>query len=79
MAKQAIPAIDLRPGMVYVTHYGDRTITRAGIEREHGKDWFMWRWDRAPRADGIDCGYGGVVLSEAATEMVVVHASAVPA
>lgn len=38
-----------------------RTIKSVGIERDHGKDWFVYRWHRDSRMDGgIDCGYGGL-------------------
>lgn len=67
-----IPAAQLKPGMVYVTHYGERAIKSAGVEREFGRDWFVWRWDRVSRVDGIDCGYGGVLLESAGDELVTV-------
>jgi hypothetical protein len=69
-----VPASSLIAGMTYVTHYGPRLIKSAGVEREHGKEWLVWRWDRVSRADGIDCGYGGVLASVAADEMVEVLA-----
>lgn len=73
-----IPAAGLRPGMVHLTHYGPRAIITVGEEVEHGKRWLVWRWTRAPRADGIDCGYSGVLVEVAETEMVDIEPNHTP-
>lgn len=67
---RAIAACDIQPGMTYLTHYGQRVVTEAGVERDGGAEWFVWRWKREPRSDGIDCGYGGVRLDGAKSEIV---------
>ena len=60
--------------MVYATHFGPRVVRSVGIEREFGKEWLVWRWARIERAEGIDPGYGGVLASVAASEIVEVAA-----
>lgn len=73
MSEMQIRASDLRPGMTYLAHFGPRVITSVSREKDFGKSWLIWRWARAPRSDdGIDCGYGGIVESEADTFMVTV-------
>jgi len=67
-----IAANTIKPGMAYMTSYGPRIVTSAGIEKEFGASWFVWRWIRTQREDGIDCGYGGILASMAGAKMIEV-------
>lgn len=69
-----IPANQVKPGMTYLSHYGPRVVTSAGPERIYGKDWFVWRWERASRSNGIDCGYAGIAVDCADSAIVSVAA-----
>ena len=73
MHKQ-IPASQIKPGMTYMTHYGPRVVTDAGQERMHGRDFFVWRWNRVSSPCCIDCGYGGIAVDCADSAIVSVAA-----
>ena len=68
MHKQ-IPASQIKPGMTYMTHYGPHVVTDAGQERMHGRDFFVWLWDRFSSPGLIEWGYVGIAVDCAASEI----------
>lgn len=58
-------------GDTYVTHYGERLVTKTETVNEYGRTWFKVYWDKQERNDyGTDCGFAGIEISKAGSHIV---------